>query len=40
MAVFKTEIKLFPHPSADKLELVKAGKYPIVVQKGLYSDGV
>lgn len=37
--ITKQRIKLFPHPSADKLELGKVGTYQVVVQKGLYSDG-
>lgn len=37
--VTKQQIKLFPHPNADKLELAKIGTYQVVVQKGLYSDG-
>jgi len=33
------EIKLFPHPNADKLEVARVGTYSLVVQKGLYQDG-
>ncbi len=37
--VSKEQIKLFPHPNADKLQLGKVGTYQVVVQTGLYQDG-
>lgn len=37
--VSREEIKLFPHPNADKLEIARVGTYSLVVQKGLYMDG-
>ncbi len=37
--VIKTQIKIFPHPNAEKLELLKIGTYQAVVQKDLYRDG-
>jgi len=36
--VSKEQIKLFPHPNADSLELGRVGSYQVVVQKGLYKD--
>lgn len=37
--VFKTQVIVFSHPNADKLELVKLGSYQCVAQKGLYKNG-
>jgi RNA ligase (TIGR02306 family) len=37
--VIKTAIKIFPHPNADRLELLKIGAYQAVVQKNAYRDG-
>jgi RNA ligase (TIGR02306 family) len=37
--VIKTPIKIFPHPNAEKLELLKIGAYQAVVQKDVYHDG-
>jgi RNA ligase (TIGR02306 family) len=37
--VSKEQIKLFPHPNAEKLELGRLGDFQVVVQKGLYKDG-
>lgn len=37
--VSKEEIKLYPHPNADRLEVARVGTYSLVVQKGLYQDG-
>jgi RNA ligase (TIGR02306 family) len=37
--VIKTPIKIFPHPNAEKLELLKIGAYQAVVQKDVYRDG-
>ena len=42
MADFKVSaerVEIFPHPSADRLELAKVGMYCLVVQKGAYEDG-
>jgi RNA ligase (TIGR02306 family) len=37
--VIKAKVKVFPHPNADKLELLKIGAFQAVVQKGAYRDG-
>jgi len=37
--VYKSKVEVFPHKGADKLELVKAGLYQFVTQKGLYKTG-
>jgi len=37
--VYKSKVEVFPHKGADKLELVKAGNYQFVTQKGLYKTG-
>ncbi len=37
--VVKAHAKLFPHPNAERLELMKVGPFQMVVQKGLYQDG-
>jgi len=36
--VFKSRIKLFPHPNAERLVIGKVGKYQVVTLKGLYVD--
>lgn len=37
--VIKSTVKVFPHPNAEKLELLKIGNFQAVVQKGAYRDG-
>lgn len=37
--VSREQIKLFPHPNADRLEVARVGTYSLVVQKGIYQDG-
>lgn len=37
--VIKTNIEVFPHPNAEKLQIGKVGTYQVVVQKGLYNGG-
>jgi len=37
--VYKSKVEVFPHKGADKLDLVKAGIYQFVTQKGLYKTG-
>jgi RNA ligase (TIGR02306 family) len=37
--VIKSTVKIFPHPNAEKLELLKIGTFQAVVQKGAYHDG-
>lgn len=36
--VFKTKVKVFSHFNAEALEIVRAGDYQFVVQKGIYQD--
>jgi RNA ligase (TIGR02306 family) len=37
--VIKSRVKVFPHPNAEKLELLKIGAFQAVVQKDVYRDG-
>jgi RNA ligase (TIGR02306 family) len=37
--VIKAKVKIFPHPNAEKLELLKIGNFQAVVQKDVYRDG-
>ena len=37
--VIKAKIKIFPHPNAQRLELLKIGTFQGVVEKGMYQDG-
>jgi RNA ligase (TIGR02306 family) len=37
--VIKAKVKIFPHPNAEKLELLKIGTFQAVVQKDVYRDG-
>ena len=37
--VVKAHVRLFPHPNAERLELVKVGPFQLVVQKGQYQEG-
>jgi RNA ligase (TIGR02306 family) len=37
--VIKARVKVFPHPNAEKLELLKIGTFQAVVQKDVYKDG-
>lgn len=38
MPVFKTNLTLKPHPSADRLEIAAIDKYQVCVEKGRYTD--
>jgi RNA ligase (TIGR02306 family) len=37
--VIKAHAQCFPHPNAERLELLKVGPFQLVVQKGLYQSG-
>ena len=37
--VIKAKVKVFPHPNAERLELLKIGSFQAVVEKGIYQDG-
>lgn len=37
--VFRSEVEVFPHPNADKLEVVKVGPRQMVAQKGQFKTG-
>lgn len=37
--VIKGRAEVFPHPNADKLEIVKVDKFQAIAQKGLYQNG-
>jgi RNA ligase (TIGR02306 family) len=37
--VVKAKVQKFPHPNAERLELLKIGAFQAVVQKDIYSDG-
>ena len=37
--VFKSEIEVFPHPNAEKLEICKVGSYQLVTMSNLYKTG-
>jgi RNA ligase (TIGR02306 family) len=37
--VIKAKVKVFPHPNAEKLELLKIAAFQAVVQKDVYQDG-
>ena len=37
--VYKSKVEVFPHYNAEKLDIVKAGSYQFVTQKGLYNTG-
>ncbi|MGF1486143.1 MAG: RNA ligase (ATP) [Prochloraceae cyanobacterium] len=37
--VIKAKVKVFPHPNAERLELLKIGTFQAVVEKGVYRDG-
>lgn len=37
--VIKAKVRIFPHPNAEKLELLKIGTFQAVVQKDIYRDG-
>ena len=37
--VIKAKVKVFPHPNAERLELLKIGAFQAVVEKGMYQDG-
>ncbi len=37
--VIKAKVKVFPHPNAERLELLKIGTFQAVVEKEVYQDG-
>lgn len=37
--VIKTQIEIFPHPTADRLQIGKVGSYQVVVRTGQYKGG-
>ena len=37
--VVKAHARVFPHPNAERLELLKVGPFQLVVQKGMYTEG-